>query len=363
MSLKALSTFFGQPVALWLLALVPLFGLMAAIAWRRRRRALLDWGGWMAIASIRSPRARLPLGAVPAGLVCLSLAVARPQWGVDPEPPTAGGRDVVVVLDVSRSMLARDVLGNASPDRLGSAKDGLLDLAAVLGERGGHRIGLVVFAGRASVSCPLTPDLDHFREAVAAAEAGEPQTRAEPGAAGSSGTRIGAGIAQAVQLQDSRFHGRQDIILISDGDDPARDGEWQSGIARAREAGIAVHTVGVGDPNEATAVPAPGGGGMVFRGRPVLSRLEEQPLRQIARETGGAYVPARTRALPLGELFRERIEPLDRREAAESAPPAYRQRYFWFVALGLAFLGLETAWNALRRWCGAGPDLRWETTL
>src|SRR2546423_762369 len=98
------------------------------------------------------------------GLAVLAAGTAGPHWGLGPPPPTAPGRDVVVVLDLSRSMLAQDAL----PSRLGRAKDALRELADAVQARGGHRLGLVVFAGQAAVVCPLTHDYDHFRAKLAA---------------------------------------------------------------------------------------------------------------------------------------------------------------------------------------------------
>ena len=109
----------------------------------------------------------------------------------------------------------------------------MLDLAETMKKHGGHRLALVVFAGRAKLACPLTHDYDNFREAVDAVDTEAPDPELEPGPGAASGTRIGAAIHEALLAHDPRpqFHGDRDILLLSDGDDPAHDGEWREGAA------------------------------------------------------------------------------------------------------------------------------------
>src|SRR5262249_15465342 len=154
------------------------------------------------------------------------------------------GRDVVLLLDVSRSMFARDVL----PNRLGRAKEAAVDLVAnSIRKHGGHRIALVLFAARAKVICPLAHDYDHVVEALEAGSPHQPPQDLLPERAGESGTRIGAGLLAALEAHDARFSGHQDIVLLSDGDDPGLDSasERRAGIQRVREAHISVHTIGL----------------------------------------------------------------------------------------------------------------------
>jgi Ca-activated chloride channel family protein len=235
-------------------------------------------------------------------------------------------------------MLAQDVLGESSPDRLGRARDALIDFASAVQERGGHRLGLVVFASRARLLCPLTHDYDYFRETIAGLEPDAAFLNIGPNSAVASGTRLGAALRAAVEVQDPRFPGQEDILLLSDGDDPANDGEWQAGALLARQAGIPVHDVGIGDPDKASPITLPNGATLKHEGQPVLTRLHERPLEDIARLTGGVYVPARKKALPLGKLFRERIEPLLGHEEAETVLASYEQHASWFFAGALLCL-------------------------
>lgn len=347
----------AYPTALLLLAALP---VLAAASWWarwRRRRALARLGapgaaGGLAarLLGLRSVRGL----ASSAALTLLAVGVAGPRWGRDPAPALAPGRDIVAVLDVSRSMLAEDVLGKSAPNRLGRARDALDDLAHAVQARGGHRLALVVFAARPWVLCPLTHDYDHFRSALAALDPADlrPQTGPAPGegAEAASGTRIGRALQAAVKLQDDRFRSHQDILLLSDGDDPAADREWQAGVTAAQQAGIPVHAVGVGNPDRDSPIPAPGGV-LRYQGQPVLTRLHEQPLADIARLTGGVFAPAGTRALPLGKLFREYIEPREGREDAEDRPEEPQSHYALFFAPALALVAAVMAlgWPARRR--------------
>jgi Ca-activated chloride channel family protein len=143
----------------------------------------------------------------------------------------------------------------------------------------------------------------------------------------------------AVKAHDERFAGFQEIVLISDGDDPARDEEWRVGADAARRLGIPVHVVGIGDPETGSPIPAEGGP-LRHDGAIVLTRLDEAPLEEIASRTGGTYTSARTRELKLGDLFHTSIEPRAVREAGEEgdALEVHRQRYPWFFGAALAFL-------------------------
>src|SRR5205814_6280228 len=143
-----------------------------------------------------------------------------------------------------------------------------------------------------------THDYHHFRTALADLDALHLHPDLRPsGKEALSGTRIGAGIRAAVEAHDPRFRGAQDIILISDGDDPAQDAglEIREGIAAARGIhvpggrNIPVHTVGVGNPNLASTIPLKGDEVLRYNNQIVKTRLKELPLETIASLTGGTY--------------------------------------------------------------------------
>ena len=271
--------------------------------------------------------------------MALGIASAGPQWGRDLSQTTAPGRDLVVVLDVSRSMLAEQ------PTRFSRAQAALLDLVDSLRQRGGNRIALVVFAGQAKVLCPLTHDYDHFKETLDNLDAEQLATELRPVGDTPSGTRIGSGLLEALALQEPRYQGSQDVLLVSDGDDPVPDNEWLLAVKVASARDVPVHTVGVGDPDAASPIP----GVTDMDGNPVESRLVEKPLQEIAQRTGGFYEPARTRVTRLGKRYRDEIRTRAVREDSEDALPIYQQRANWFFAGALGLLTMEMALAALPR--------------
>jgi Ca-activated chloride channel family protein len=329
---------FANPWAFPLLSLPPLVGLLSIFALRQRNRALARLGSQPALELLVAERVwvRLLRGLLASlGLTLLVVGIAGPRWGRDWSQASAPGRDLVIVLDLSRSMFAEQ------PTRLHRAQEGLVSLSEALKERGGHRVALVVFAARGRVLCPLTHDYDHFRDVVEDLAPDRLPPDLGPDDDDASGTRIGAGLRAAVELHDSRFVGYQDIVLLSDGDDPARDGEWRLPAAEARARGIPIHTIGIGDPDADSTIPTPDGPLQDPAGAMVKTRLREAPLREMAEITGGVYVPAQTRALPLGRLFRERIESRPVRDDSEDALPQYHQHYAWFLGGALALLALS----------------------
>jgi Ca-activated chloride channel family protein len=342
-ALSMLGRTFATPWALVLVALVPVLGVVGFFARRRRRRTLARLGRLSALAMLTEGGRQwtaLRYFCFTTALSFLAVGIAGPRWGREPRAAVAPGRDLIVVLDLSASMLADDV----PPSRLGRAREALTALANQVQKRGGHRLALVAFAARAKVVCPLTHDYAHFRDKLADLDAAALPRDLRPGPGGSpSGTRIGAGLQEAVSRAfDPRYPSQTDILLVSDGDDPALDdGEYQEGIAAAREAGLPVWTVGIGDPAQGAAVPGPDGQPLREGGEIVITRLQKKPLEEIARRTGGAYLAAQTEPPRLDDFFRERIEPRPVREAAEDLLPVYRQRYPWFFAIGLVFLALE----------------------
>jgi Ca-activated chloride channel family protein len=329
---------FTHPFLLAALSALPVLSVLAWFASRRRQRALVALGG-LAVGAVllRRRPSRLRAFVLWLGLVCLAVGMAGPRWGRDWSQSAAPGRDLVVVVDLSRSMYAE------APSRVELAQKSLLDLAATLRQRGGHRVGLVVFAGRARLACPLTHDLDHFRDSVEALDVSSPDP--DLGA----GTRIGAGLSLAVKTHaesltpaqeagSGRSRSARDIILLSDGDDPARDGEWRTGIELAHRERIPIHCVALGDAVGPHRIPN-GAGWLTYNDKEVLTRREDAPLQEIARRTNGRLIRAGARRALLGDEYLD----LAGRAGDEDSPdalPVYRQRHRWFLLPCFVLLAL-----------------------
>jgi len=345
-----LQQWFAYPTLLWLLLLLLVLGMFAVRARRRRQRALMLLGarGLVETSLARRSWARRLRGSLLAlGLLALLLGLAGPQWGRDWEQSTAKGRDLVVVLDLSRSMLAE------KPSRLERAQRALLNLADTVQRRGGHRIALVGFAGRSKLLCPLTHDYDHFRETVRAFDQDHLDPELWPTEQTPSGTRMGLALMTAVEAHDPLSAGAQDILLVSDGDDPAGDGEWSLGVLDAIKRGICVHTAGVGNPTTISSIPF-GEEALTFGGARVETKLEEGPLKEIARRTGGTYVSLQDAGYPLGVLFETRIMAGGDREFGDDALPQYYQRYALLLVPAFALLALSSAIGDGRRFRHGG---------
>ena len=328
----------ARPTLLWL-ALVPLPLLVLEIwsAWRNR----IAFG---MLGRMRTPVRKTMVGKLFFGLSwsVLVLAAAGPRWGTGAEGGVAVGRDAIVVIDLSRSMLAEDL---ATPQpRWQAARDAALDLIAAARKRGGHRIGIVIFAARPKVFVPLTTDYDHLEQMLAELDAAVQPADIRPAdESAKSGTRIGAALALAVEAHDERFPGKRDIVLLSDGDDPAEDEEWKAGIAPARTAGIPIHTVGIGDTIDTHMLLKRRGGA---EGELISTRLREGPLESIAEQSQGMYLPARRDPARLGDFFRTQLEPLPSRELTDDAASLPRDRSTGFWLAGLVFLLLAWYWRA-----------------
>lgn len=317
---------FTHPGLLFALLALPAISMLTWLAARRRQRALVAVAGLVAavVLSRRRPSWLTRL-CVSLGLTCLAFGMAGPRWGRDWGQSAAPGRDLVIVLDLSRSMFAE------APSRLERACRGLEDLAETLRRRGGQRVAFVVFAGKPRLLCPLTHDLDHFRETV------ETLDRDVPDSALGGGTRIGAALTLALSVFDGRSAAARDVLLLSDGDDPARDGEWRQAAEAARAEGVPVHCVGIGDPGEGHRIPV-GDGWLMHEGREVRTRLEEAPLRAVAQRTHGGLLLAGARPLALGEHYLALARAHD--EDSPDTIAVLKQRQAWFLLPAFVLLTL-----------------------
>ncbi len=336
---------FENPGLLWLALALPA-GVVAALwLWiRRRRRAvealgapsLLERLGAGDLARTPWDRAALLLGAA----LALGIAAAGPRWGLESVDQETASADVVLALDVSKSMLARDV----PPDRLELER---VLARRILRELAGDRIGMVAFAGRAYVLAPMTVDhsaLQLYLDGL------------DPEIVSQGGSSLAAAVEQATDLALGRDESRQDtVLLVTDGEELEDEDAVVEAAERAARAGIVVHTVGVGTPDgapipEVTSGPS---GENVERykrdeeGEIVITRLNEGLLRRVAEITGGRY--RRLGEAGTTDAVVRTLRGLDRTAGESEQQVREKARYAWFVALALALLAVDGLVGAARR--------------
>ncbi len=226
----------------------------------------------------------------------LVIALAQPRWGTGGQETLLRGRDIVVVLDVSLSMLARDVV----PNRLARAKVAVRSLVETLRREGGHRLALLTFAGRTDMQCPPTRDRELFLARLEAASVEDVAQR---------GSALGQALLQAVEQLGGTDPAFTDLILISDGEDHGSEPLEAARLVAAR--GFALYTVGIGDPAKPVPVPALQGGSdpapLVYKGQTAQTQMRRGTITAIAEAAGGVYVPLETGEPSLQQLYRERI--------------------------------------------------------
>lgn len=312
---------FGAPGMLLLLPLVGLAGWLMIRARRLQREATCRLKG---VAPERAPagferRDWLALAA----LVCTILALARPQWNPRSYGVERRGRDLVIALDVSRSMLAADVF----PSRLEAARIAILEALPSLS---GQRIALITFAGSASVRVPLTLDHEFVRYMLEWADPSDMDL-------GSTSLQAAVEKVLGAVLTDSA-EGR-DLVLFTDGDDHLSDLEQTAEILE--KCGARVLIIGLGDPVQGARVPDASDARqwMRYRDEEVVSRLDEHTLRKLSGNCPHViYHPARTRPFDLRLLYEQLIAGAsDSVVVGQLRQVRYTEGYPYLLAVSVAF--------------------------
>ena len=308
---------FQYPWVLFLLWVIPVLGVAWHVLAIRQTGSRSFVSPQMAarLAPAPAPARRFwQLGLLMTGLLLALIAAARPQWGMKDETVYQRGRDLMVVLDVSRSMLATDV----HPSRLGRAKVDLQDLVKQLR---GDRVGLLAFRGKPILLCPLTTDYGFLSQALKGADVDS---------APAGETDIGDAILETLQNFQGDEGSHKAIVLVSDGEDLA--GKVSEATTKAKEQGVAIFTVGFGS-TEGASVPSSVNKkeALSFQGHEVVSKLNHEVLRDIAEQTGGAYVPVGLANVKLGDLYRNHLSRISARDLEESVQRRYVERYQWFL--------------------------------
>ena len=316
---------FANVELLYLLLLIPLLVAVYALAAYRRRRLVARFGNMELMRQLMPDfsSARLKLKALLFILAyaCLVVAAARPQLGSKLREEKARGVEMMLVVDVSNSMLAEDF----EPNRLERTKYAINKLFEKLQQ---ERVGLIAFAGEPKVQLPITSD---YRMAQAFTKRLSPTLIAEQG----------TDVAKALQLAALSFSSQSEnsrvIILITDGE--SHEGDVMATAKMAAEQGIRIYTIGIGTPEGA---PIEIGGEFIKdeNDEMVVSKLDEQMLQDVAAATEGAYIRAAKQDIGLEEIVKS-INAMEKSELSTVRYEEYNEQYQWLVAVALALLLLE----------------------
>lgn len=316
--------------AVWLLAAVVL-ALVAVWGMRRRRvereRLVAARHAARFLPGYSPLRAWTRIACAVLAAAFLAIALTGPVRGYTERAVQRRGLDLVVCVDTSRSMLVRDL----RPDRLSRAKR---EVAGLVERMHGDRVALIAFAGEARDVAPLTHDRTTLRALL---------DRISPADNTLGGTDIGAALTHALQLFDGASGAHEAIVLITDGEDLG--GKGLEVAKTAAERGIRIYVIGMATEagGKIPEVRPDGSEGFVVdeSGREVLSTLGGESLAQIATATGGDYLPATRSAVPLEELYDQRIAKLEGRDLSGGVERVPHDRFQWFTALAFACMLIE----------------------
>lgn len=320
---------FAYPAALWLLILIPLVVVLYGVATVRRRRRLARFGESTTLRALMPDYSKgrnvLKMLLLLVSLFFLVIAVARPQFGSKLKEEKSEGIEMMLVVDVSNSMLAEDF----EPSRLERTKYAIGKLFEGLKQ---DRVGLVVFAGEAKVQLPITTD---YRMARAFTK------RISPSLVSVQGTDL----AQALSLATISFSSTtgvnrsRAIILITDGE--GHSGDIMAAAEQAKAEGIRIYTIGIGTP-EGAPIQIDGEFLKDEKGDMVVTKLDEATLESIAQATDGLYVRASKQDLGLDEVVRE-INAMEKSELETLRFEEYNEQYAYALVVALVLLLLEFA--------------------
>ncbi len=320
---------FAYPDFLYLLLLVPLILLIWTINGLRRKNALKRFGNEQIIKKLMPEASRvrpvLKIIIQSLAIVFMSVLLARPQYGSRVEDVKRKGVEVIIALDVSNSMLAEDI----QPSRLERAKQAISRLVESLSN---DKIGLIVFAGDAYTQIPVTTDYISARMFL---------ETISPDMVPKQGTAIGSAIDLGMRSFSPGKDKSRAIIIITDGENHEDDP-----VAKAKEAaadGIVIYTVGIGS-TEGVPIMTNIDGRKDYlkdqKGNTVITRLDENILKEIAVNAGGKYVRANNSNIGLDEIFSD-IRKLKKQDLEGKIFTEYNDQFQLFAGIALIFLLLD----------------------
>ncbi len=326
---------FANPIWLWLLPVASV--LLVLFYWwseRKRRRLLAQFVESRLLAGLTAgisiTRRRWRFGLVIATVVCILVALAQPEHGYDLEEVDQFGLDLVVAVDTSKSMLATDI----APNRLERAKLAALEL---MQRSGADRLALVAFAGEGFLECPLTTDNSVFQQSVQGLDV---NTIPEGGTS----------LASAIQTSLTAFRetGRhRAMVLFTDGEDNVDASQAVAAAQQAAKAGMKIFTVGVGTAaGDLIRITDSSGNSDFLRddhGNVLKSHLNEPLLQEIARISGGFYLPLRG-ANTMDLLYDHGLSTLPASESKSKLIRRYHEQYQWPLGLAVLLWIVEWLW-------------------
>jgi Ca-activated chloride channel homolog len=319
----------GHPFLLYLLILIPILAVWLLMIKRRQKRHLRDVFASSTLLGLIAPRISFTRQAVKDGLLILALlfiilALADPMVGTRMEEVKREGIDLVLTVDVSNSMLAKDI----APSRLEKAKH---EIRTLLNKLQGDRVALVAFSGKALIECPLTLD---YGAAEIFLDVLDPNLISKPG------TSLAAAIRTSLTAFSEASPAGKAIVLITDGED--HEQAVDQAIKDAKEKGVIIHAVGIGS-QQGVPIPAGDLGGDFKKdnqGNVVVTKLDEATLQQIASETGGVYQRCSSSEDELNAIIRA-ISGLEKGELGTKQFTQYEHRYQPFLIVALILLLAE----------------------
>jgi Ca-activated chloride channel family protein len=317
---------------------MPLFAFVLMVQHRRRQRAM-DRFAEQTLLKRLTPEDHKGKRFLKALLLLFALgtlifALAGPRWGSQYQEVSRKGVDIMVLVDVSRSMMVEDV----KPNRLERATREIIDFLKVVE---GDRVGLTAFAGAAFVQCPLTLDyaaLEMFLNVL------------QPGIIPVPGTDLGTAIETGLSAFDAKTETDKVMLLITDGEDNENRG--LEAARKAADQGAKIFVFGIGDPSGGP-IPAgndQGGFKKDKNGNLVLSKLDEKTLQDIAMETGGGYVRSMAGDLDLDILYFDGIKQKTEAQTLKSGKiKVYEEHFNLFILAAFLLLLFEELLDGKRR--------------
>ena len=319
---------FAQPEYLYLLIIVPILWGLFIYGRYRSRRNLAKYGNPSVLAPLMPDVSKykpwIKFIIQQLAFIVIVFMLARPQFGSKLETVKKQGVEIMIALDVSNSMMAKDI----APNRLEKAK---MMLSKLVDELDNDKIGLIVFAGDAYVQLPITTDYSSAKLFL---------SNINTDIVSVQGTAIGAAIDLAAKSFTPETETSKAIIVITDGENHQDDAVAAARVAH--EKGITIHTIGMGL-EQGAPIPEKGNPGQFMKdgsGNVVVSKLDEQTLQEIAKAGEGMYVRASNTDVGLSRLLDE-VGKMEKSILEEKVYTDYAEKYQYFILIGLFFIFVE----------------------